>query len=437
MFQLSSPSEFNPTTDRTSISLKFDEFNWYIPQEVQVSAPDDSDPLDNDTKIMGYLDPDDHDDDAIEGDKTGYITHMLTSSIAAVTGSPTSVPTVEELSDGSKVTTFVDMIALYTSSLVGYMLQITDGPGAGQSLRIKEVVGLHTLKLFGEFRGCEAAQVGPTSMYKITRDIEAVRAIEVLVHDNDIADVDLVESDHSTEIFEAGADDTIDIVLGRQPDNELGTVDDVTVTLASNDGQLTFDDSELTFSAVGSDSNAWNNPQTVTVSAIDDSVREGFHHGLISFTLSSNDDNDDVSVTESPSLNMTQAYVGLLNRPVIAAKGTATSASAEGTFVLNDTNASFSGVNGYLVQITGGTGKGQTRSIDSHTATTLTVTMAWDEALDDTSQYGSEVWKEMLTSIRLSRTRSYSSTKTVSTSLLPPERLSRSITHMSTADITY
>ena len=76
--------------------------------------------------------------------------------------------------------------------------------------------------------------MGPASKYKITRNIEANRAITVLVHDNELADVIITPSDDSTELFENGATDTIDVALTREPGGP------VTVELFSNDNQLLF-----------------------------------------------------------------------------------------------------------------------------------------------------------------------------------------------------
>ncbi len=309
MFQLYSPTEVpgSATADRTTISLKFTPGTWDIPQEVWVSAGD----------FSGVQIPDlNFDDNAIEGDQTGFINHVVTTSVG-IKGSPDDggVTAIQDPYDSTKYTTeFTDSDKNFLPmalgfDLEGYILQITDGPGAGQSLRIKEVKDADTLILDGKFRECVGSQVGSKSQYKISRDIEANRAITVLVHDNDKADVIVTPSDDSTDLFEDGATDTVDIVLARQPE-----VSNVAVTLASNDGQLNFSSSTLTFTNAD-----WGTPQTVTVSAVDDGIREGFHHGLISFT-SAGGDSDRLSnapYQETIILTEEQAYVGLMNRPAL------------------------------------------------------------------------------------------------------------------------
>jgi Ca2+-binding RTX toxin-like protein len=307
LFQLSSPNPAAvPTPDGTTLSFVFDATNWYIPLEVRVSAPDDGVTLDDTTPDAVYpdiVDIDDFDDNAIEGDKTGFINHIVTSNIGII-GSPESVTSF--VVGDERFTTFVDEDATFQSTLAGYMLLITDGPGAGQSLRIKEVVNGTTLALYGEFRTCQT--IGDSSIYKISRDIEANRALTVLIHDNDRATVVASETGNATSVFEGGASDTISVVLTRP----LSGADTAVVTLASNDGQLSFDKTTLTFT-----SSDWGTPKLVTVSAVNDLIREGFHHGLITFSVTSSD--KDTLVTpatpETFTLTTPQAYVALKNKP--------------------------------------------------------------------------------------------------------------------------
>ncbi len=326
LFQLSSPTEENFAPDRTTISLVFTPFDWFTPQEVRVSA---SNPIV------------DYDDDAIEGDQTGFINHVVTTGVG-IEGEPDLVAAIKDPVDSTKYTTeFVDanprnaetdLFEPFTDALVGKILRITDGPGAGQSMRILgfkkdefDVPIPDTLILDGKFRGCEDSQVGPASMYKITRDIEAHRAITVLVHDNEKADVTVTPSDDSTELFENGATDTIDIVLTREPTGPSPS--DVTVTLSSLDGQVSFSDTSLVFDKDDGDLDDWNDVQTVTITAVNDGIREGFHHGLITFTSTGGDSDRLSSASYQDTIIIgaidgeTAAYVGLLNRPALDSGG--------------------------------------------------------------------------------------------------------------------
>ena len=88
----------------------------------------------------------------------------------------------------------------------------------------------------------------------------------VTITDDDVAGVTIVETDAKTSVAEAGATDTYTIALKGQP-----TAD---VTIAANGGaQVTAAPATLTFTAGN-----WSTPQTVTVSAVQDSVDEADPH---------------------------------------------------------------------------------------------------------------------------------------------------------------
>ncbi|MCX6732781.1 MAG: peptidoglycan-binding protein, partial [Candidatus Roizmanbacteria bacterium] len=84
----------------------------------------------------------------------------------------------------------------------------------------------------------------------------------------------------SVAITEGGATDEYAFQLSSIPN------DPVTVTLSSTDHQATTSAYIYTFTPSN-----WNTPQYATISAVDDSVQEGNHYGIISHTLSSLDPN--------------------------------------------------------------------------------------------------------------------------------------------------
>jgi len=88
----------------------------------------------------------------------------------------------------------------------------------------------------------------------------------------------ITQTNGSTAVTEGGATDTYDVALTRAPSA------DVTITLSNTNGQVTTNVPTLTFTASN-----WNTPQTVTVSAVNDSVGEGTHYGVIQSTVTSND----------------------------------------------------------------------------------------------------------------------------------------------------
>ncbi|MEM6400427.1 MAG: ExeM/NucH family extracellular endonuclease [Cyanobacteria bacterium P01_D01_bin.116] len=107
------------------------------------------------------------------------------------------------------------------------------------------------------------------------------------------AGVTITESSGSTDVTEGGATDTYDVVLDTQP------TDTVTVTITTG-GETTTDFATLTFDATN-----WDTPQTVTVSAVDDSAVEGNHSGSITHTVSSNDTDYNGIVAASITVNIT------------------------------------------------------------------------------------------------------------------------------------
>ena len=87
--------------------------------------------------------------------------------------------------------------------------------------------------------------------------------------------VTFTPSSGSNRVKEGGLSDTYTVVLNARP------ADDVTIDLTTN-GQVTVKPTSLTFTPAN-----WNQPQTVTIQAVDDLVAEGIpggarHHGLIS-----------------------------------------------------------------------------------------------------------------------------------------------------------
>lgn len=103
--------------------------------------------------------------------------------------------------------------------------------------------------------------------------------------------VTITPANQTPTVSESGATDHFTVVLNREPTAE------VTVQMTP-DSQLSTDRTTLTFQP-----SSWNSVQTVTISAVDDSVAEGEHTGTISFTVTSSDSDfssipvNDLSVT--------------------------------------------------------------------------------------------------------------------------------------------
>jgi hypothetical protein len=86
----------------------------------------------------------------------------------------------------------------------------------------------------------------------------------------------IIETNGSTAVTEGGASDAFSVSLSQQP------TADVTITLGTTGNQLNTDVTTLLFTSAN-----WNVPQTVTVSAINDTVGEGNGNSPITFAVAS------------------------------------------------------------------------------------------------------------------------------------------------------
>jgi hypothetical protein len=91
--------------------------------------------------------------------------------------------------------------------------------------------------------------------------------------------ISLTQSGGTTNVTEGGNTDSYTLVLDTQP------TADVTITLTPGN-QITTAQTTLTFTPTN-----WNTPQTVTVTAIDDTIPEGNHNSTITHTITSTDTN--------------------------------------------------------------------------------------------------------------------------------------------------
>ena len=132
------------------------------------------------------------------------------------------------------------------------------------------------------------------------------------ITDNDVGGVIVTETAGSTDVAEGGATDTYDVVLDSAPS---GTV---TITITP-DSQVTVSPAPLTFTT-----SEWSTAQTVTVTAVNDTVVEGTHTGTITHSASGGGldgvsisdvvanitDNEVASVTVTESAGSTVATEG-------------------------------------------------------------------------------------------------------------------------------
>lgn len=158
----------------------------------------------------------------------------------------------------------------------------------------------------------------------------------VTIIDDDEADIIVTESGDTTEVAEGGAGDSYTIVLGSQP------AENVTITISFDAAQLVVNgDTDGTTSITFTPSD-WDDVQTVTVAAVDDTLVEtNPHTSLITQGVSSTDPvyaafdpaDVNVSITEndivniallgtSTSINETAGPLSLTTRLEIISNGT-------------------------------------------------------------------------------------------------------------------
>jgi Ca2+-binding RTX toxin-like protein len=104
--------------------------------------------------------------------------------------------------------------------------------------------------------------------------------------------VTLTQTGGNTSVTEGGNNDSYSLVLTTQP------LSDVTINLSFGD-QITIDQSSLIFTPTN-----WNSPQTVTISAVNDTLTEGNHGAIISHTVNSSDINYNAIALSNLSVNI-------------------------------------------------------------------------------------------------------------------------------------
>ncbi|KKU45022.1 MAG: FG-GAP repeat protein, partial [Microgenomates group bacterium GW2011_GWA2_46_7] len=134
--------------------------------------------------------------------------------------------------------------------------------------------------------------------------------VAVNITDNDSPGVNITESAGNTAVTEGGASDSYDVVLGAQPSANVNVA-------ISNDANVTVVPASLTFTSVN-----WNVAQTVTVTAVDNSIADGNRTSVVAHSATSSDsnyngisvsnvsvavsDNDAIGATITDSLNVTE-----------------------------------------------------------------------------------------------------------------------------------
>ncbi len=263
-------------------TLTFTASNWNVAQTVTVTAVDDQ---------------------IVEGNHTGTITHAVSSgdtrynglSVAGVTAQITDNDTagvqITQSGGSTNVTEggATDSYTVVLSSQPTANVTVTVTPNSQVSVNkttltfttsnwnVAQTVTVSAVNdqiVEGNHTGTitHAVSSGDTRYNNLS-----VAGVTAQITDNDTVGVQITQSGGSTNVIEGGATDSYTVVLSSQP------TANVTVTVTPN-SQVSVNKTTLTFTTSN-----WNVAQTVTVTAVDDQIGEGPHTGTILHQVSSSD----------------------------------------------------------------------------------------------------------------------------------------------------
>lgn len=274
-------------------NLTFTPLNWSVPQAVNVSAPDDAIPQGSrDIEVNHISASIDLQYDALA--IPPVIAHVLDNDSPGVNIIQSGGST--EVTEGGEADSYqVNLstmpaenvtVSVYASgaALQLSVSSLTFTPANWNSLQTVEVTVPDDILVEGD-------RTGNISHTVASADPDyngiAVIGIDVTIHDNDIPGFLVTETGGNTVVTEGGGGDSYTLALKTQPAN------DVTIFL-SGSGEISVSPAILVFTSAD-----WDQPQTITVNAVDDSVLEGDHYADISYVVQSID-TDYQSLTLSP-----------------------------------------------------------------------------------------------------------------------------------------
>ncbi|MEM7183704.1 MAG: hypothetical protein AAF518_22540 [Spirochaetota bacterium] len=274
-------------------SIQFTTTDWNVAQSISVSCIDDAFANGNlDTSITHTASSDDPDYngfaiDAVavsitDNDSIGITFNA--SDTSATEGSDTASYTVAlNTQPNADVTVTITNDSQVTLSSNSLTFTTTDW-NVAQTITITAVddtfaEGLHT----------------PSIHHSVSSSDSDYNSISVSnpsisITDNDISGVSITATDDSTN--ESGDTASYKVILGTAP------TANVTVSI-TNDSQATLSSNSLTFTT-----GDWNVAQTITVTAVDDSVTEGPHTPNITHSVSSSDSNYNGIFVSNPSITI-------------------------------------------------------------------------------------------------------------------------------------
>ncbi len=267
-------------------TLTFTPADWDTPQPVTVTAVDD---------------------ELAEGLHFGRVTHTATSSDALYHGiaiGPLTVQVIDNDEPGFVVSPTEGLVTSEAGGTATFTVRLTSQPAAAVTVGMSSsdpgegavspasltftaadwnapqtvtVTGVDDWIVDGDlaYTIVTAAAASGDSNYAGLNPAD----VSVTNLDNDVPEVIVVPGDDPLQVTEgdSGSVATYTVALRTQPAGA------VTITMMPDD-QLSVSPASLTFTAAN-----WNEPQTVTVTAVDDAVIEGPHSGQITHAATSGD----------------------------------------------------------------------------------------------------------------------------------------------------
>jgi hypothetical protein len=300
------PPTANVTVNMVSLSqvtanpsnLTFTTANWNVPQTVTVTAIDDA------VAELGH---------------TGSVSHSMTSTDPNYANVPVNGVAASIADNDTAGVTLSKTTAAATEGGVtdSYTVRLTSQPTAAVTVTLNgtqvstspisleftsanwNVPQTVTVAAINDFvaEGAHSGTVGHTtfSIDSLYSGL-TVASVAVSITDNDTPGLTLSKS--SVAVTEGGATDSYTVRLNTLPTSE------VSVLLLNQNGQVTLSPTSLTFTTAN-----WDVPQTVTVTASDDTLLETTHTSLIENQISSSDEVYDNLANATLTANITDNEV--------------------------------------------------------------------------------------------------------------------------------
>jgi hypothetical protein len=284
--------------------LTFTAENWDTPQTVTVTATDD-DIDENITEIysVSYTATSvDTNYDELEGEISVTVNDDDTADISrAVTG--ILGINVEETAETSDTVTFVldseptaDVEIAFTVDDAQFSVDTESLTFTAENWDTEQTVTITAID----------DNIDETSSETYTADLayaassvdsnydEISETLTVTITDNDTSNITISQTDDTTEVTEGGATDTITIVLDTEPTADV----EIAVSV---DEQATVDSETASFTNLN-----WDTPQTITISAVDDTTYETEQSATITFAATSEDENYNEFSLETIAVTITE-----------------------------------------------------------------------------------------------------------------------------------